>query len=264
VQNVKSQNQYAYWKVLTPECLESEAAVLAEVSGFLKYELHIKGTVLYFWSSLRCIKIWIEIYCRGLKFPHRAVVLLVLESDGACISLNCHCARETEVLFLVWCYKARGDRKQDLWRYRLSEGCIKQRCDKHSGYGCLSKKCELWVQWSSELAVSCTLAKLSNIQSDNTGFETNWLSPLTRIHIDVADSSVLPLLFLKSLCILLGCPIINICSCYQYGKLSWVGPMEYHPHTGFHYSELLTYLCYDYSSFSNISGMDLGGSGVGS
>jgi len=33
--------------------------------------------------------------------------------------------------------------------------------------------------------------------------------------------------------------------------------MEYHPHTGFHYSILLTYLLYDYSSFINISGMDL-------
>jgi len=39
--------------------------------------------------------------------------------------------------------------------------------------------------------------------------------------------------------------------------------MEYHPHTGFHYCKLLTYVCHDYSSFSNISGMDLGGSGYG-
>jgi len=36
--------------------------------------------------------------------------------------------------------------------------------------------------------------------------------------------------------------------------------MEYHPHTGFHYSKLLIYLCHDYGSFSNISGMDLDGS----
>jgi len=36
--------------------------------------------------------------------------------------------------------------------------------------------------------------------------------------------------------------------------------MEYLPHTGFHYSKLLIYLSYDYSSFSNISGMDVGGS----
>jgi hypothetical protein len=54
------------------------------------------------------------IYYRGLKFPHRAVVLLVLESDGACAGLNGHCAIKTEVLVLVWCNKARGDREQDL------------------------------------------------------------------------------------------------------------------------------------------------------
>ena len=53
------------------------------------------------------------IYYRGLEFPHRAAVLLVLEADVACTSLNDHCARKTEVLVLV-CYKARGDREQDL------------------------------------------------------------------------------------------------------------------------------------------------------
>jgi len=37
----------------------------------------------------------------GIKFPHRAAVLLVLESDGACTGLNGHCAREPAVLVLV-------------------------------------------------------------------------------------------------------------------------------------------------------------------
>jgi len=37
--------------------------------------------------------------------------------------------------------------------------------------------------------------------------------------------------------------------------------MEYHPHTGFHYSKLLTYPSHDYVIFINISGMDLDGSG---
>ena len=73
--------------------------------------------------------------------------------------------------------------------------------------------------------------------------------------------SVLPLMFLKSLCSLSGCPVINICSCHKDRKLSWVGTMEYHAHAEFHYSNLLTYLCHGYSSFSNISGMDFGGSG---
>jgi len=72
---------------------------------------------------------------------------------------------------------------------------------------------------------------------------------------------VLPLLFLSSLSILSGCPVINIHSCFQYRKLSWVGPMEYRPHSGFHYYKLLIYLCHDYGSFINISGMDLDESG---
>jgi len=39
------------------------------------------------------------IYYRGLKFPHRAVVLLALESDGACTGLNGYCARKSIVLY---------------------------------------------------------------------------------------------------------------------------------------------------------------------
>jgi len=37
--------------------------------------------------------------------------------------------------------------------------------------------------------------------------------------------------------------------------------MAQHTHTKFHYSKLLSYLSYDYGNFSNISGIDLGGSG---
>jgi hypothetical protein len=37
----------------------------------------------------------------GLKFPRKAVVLFVLESDGACTSLNGHCARNSAVLILI-------------------------------------------------------------------------------------------------------------------------------------------------------------------
>jgi len=36
--------------------------------------------------------------------------------------------------------------------------------------------------------------------------------------------------------------------------------MAYHPHTGFHYSKLLTYQSNGYGRFHNISGVDLGGS----
>jgi len=118
-------------------------------------------------------------------------------------------------------------------------------------------KCEQGKQWSSDLAVSHIQFKVSDTKSENTGFETYWLSPLTRIHIDLADSSLLTLMFPKSLSIWSGCPIFNIHSCYQDRMLSWVGPMEYHPHSGFHYSKLVTYFCHDCSSFRNISGMDL-------
>ena len=132
-------------------------------------------------------------------------------------------------LVLLWYYKARGDREQDLWRYRLPEVCIKQRYDKPSGCGCVSKKCEQGEQWSSDLAVSHILSKLSNIQSENTRFETLCFPPLTGICSDTAVRSVLPLLFLRSL----SSPIINICSWLQDLKLLWIGPKEYLPHTGF-------------------------------
>ena len=174
-------------------------------------------------------------YYRGNIFPHRAVVLLPLKGDGVCNGLNGHCARETAVLVLVLCYKARGDREEDLWRFRLSERCVKQWNDKRSGYGCLGKKCKQGEEWSSDLAVSHIQAKLSDIQNENTRFRT-YISPLPRIYMDVADRTVLPLLFLKSLCILSFCPIVNIRSCHQDRKLSWVGPVEYHRHSGFHYS----------------------------
>jgi len=39
-------------------------------------------------------------YYGGIQFPHRAVVLLPLESDGACTNLNYPSARK-KVLFLV-------------------------------------------------------------------------------------------------------------------------------------------------------------------
>jgi hypothetical protein len=137
------------------------------------YQLHIEGIVLYYWSSFRCIKCWIVIYCRELKFPHKAVVVLVVKSDGACTSLNGHCAWESAVLVLVCCYKASGDREQYLWRYWLSEGCIKQRYNRASGCGCFCSECLKGEQWGSDLAVSCTLTKHSGIQSGNTRFKTS-------------------------------------------------------------------------------------------
>jgi len=67
-----------------------------------------------------------------------------------------------------------------------------------------------------------------------------WSTPLTRICIGVTERSVLSLLFLRSLSILSGCYIINICFGHQDTKLWWIGPMAYHTHTKFHYPKLLT------------------------
>ena len=132
------------------------SSILKQLYCIVLYFTVLYWTVLYYWSSLSCIKSWIVIYYKGLKFPHIAAVLLVLESDGACTGLNGRSARTSAVLVLVWCYIARGDREQDLWRCWLPEGHIKQRCDRASGYGCCSKKCEQGEQWTSDLAVSRT------------------------------------------------------------------------------------------------------------
>jgi hypothetical protein len=120
---------------------------------------------------------------------------------------------------------------------------------------------EVWAleevkQWFS---LSCNLAKPSCIRGENAGYETSWFSPLTRKSIYLADIYLLRLLFLISVNILSGWPIINIFVCYQDMKLLWSGPMTYNPHTRFYYSKLFTYFPYDYDSFSNISGIDLCG-----
>ena len=196
---------------------------------------------------------------RGLKFPQRAVVLLPLERDAACTSLNGHSAWKSAFLDLVWCYKARGDREQDLWKYWLPEGCIKHWYDKPTGDGCFCKKCGLGDKWKIDTPVSHTLSNCTDVQCANTRFRY-WFTPLTRLSIYTTDNCLLPLLFLTSLSILSCCPVINICSFLQDMKLSWIGPMTFHPYTGFHYSVLLNYLSYDCSNFSNISGMECSGS----
>ena len=168
--------------------------------------------------------------------------LLPLETDAARTSLNGHCARKSAVLVLEWCYKARGVREQDLWRYWLPERCIEHWCDKPAAYGCLSKECGHWIR---VIAVSCNLAKHSDIQSENTTFKTLRFTPLTKTSIGITDNSLVPVLFLRSLNILSGSLIINICSCHDYMKVSWIGPMAY-PHARFHYSKLLTHLCHIY------------------
>ena len=173
------------------------------------------------------------------------------------VCLNFFLFGEGEVLVLDWCYKAVGNGEQVFLKL-LSVLCITKRYDKPKSDNCLCRKFWLGEQWSSDIAVSCNLAKHSNIWSENTRFETLWFSPLTRISINIAGSSLLHLLLLTSLNILSG---LLTCGCHQDLKLLWIGPMAYNPHARFYYSKLLTYLSYDYGSLSNISGNDLGASG---
>jgi len=95
--------------------------------------------------------------------------LLALETDAACTSWSGYSARSV-LLVLVWCYKARVDREQYLWRYWLTEGCIKQCYDKPMGDGYLCKKCGLGEEWRIDIAVSGTLAKCSDVQYGNSRF----------------------------------------------------------------------------------------------
>ena len=138
------------------------------------------------------------------------MVLLPLDSDAVCTSLNGHSARKSAVLLYAWCYKPTDDREQDLWRYWLPEGCIKQWHDKPTGDGCLCKKYGLGQQWSSVIAVSHTLAKQSNVWSENTRLKTWLFTPLNWIFIDVADSYLHPLLFPRSLVHCFRLSIIHI------------------------------------------------------
>ena len=166
------------------------------------------------------------------------MVLLVLESDGACTGLNGDSARKTKVLVLVWCWKARDDREQELWGYWLPEGCIKQWCDKRSIYGCLNKKCELGeheavtllylVSWPSCLTYRVKTQDLKHYVSHH------WpVSPVTQqlgLWVLYCFSGLWALLLLTYV---VAC---KFWSCHE------LGCMQCHPHTGFHYSKLLTYV----------------------
>jgi len=121
------------------------------------------------------------------------------------------------------------------WRYWLSVLCIPKWCDKTKNDNFLCKMFWLREQWSSNIAVYCHLTNHSNIQSENTRFETLWFSPLTRISINVSKSSLLRLLLLTSLkfcqaLLLLTCVVATkIWSCesdpwYRIHMLAFVTP----------------------------------------
>ena len=150
LQNVKSQCRYAYCKLLAQELLELGVfSLTAEISGFLRYQLQVEGIVLYFWSSLDLLKVELWFVIGEFKFPQRTMVLLALESDAAYNQVKWLLCKKKYSVCLVWCYKTRGNREQDLRSYWQPEGCLKQWYDKTTGDVCLQ---EVWaggamMQW---------------------------------------------------------------------------------------------------------------------
>ena len=125
---------------------------------------------------------------------------------------------------------------KDLHRYWPPEHCIKQWYDKRKGYVCLSEKCGLGEQWSSDSFILYLIQVLwcaiwKHIDSPHQPY-----SPFTQ---------QITLCFLYCISVLLAlCHIINIHCCHKDMKL-WIRPSSYHPHTGFHISKFLSYLSYD-------------------
>ena len=139
-------------------------------------------------------------------------------------------------LVLVWCYKARSDREQDLWRYRLSEGCIKQWCDRPSGCGCLSKKCE-----QGEYEAVTMLYRVPWPSCPTYSVKTQYMKHYVSHHWPVSPvTQQLGLWFLYcfsglwSLLLLTYVVASRIWCCHE------LYCMEYRRHTGFCYCKLLT------------------------
>jgi len=210
----------------------------AEVPGFFQHQVHVKEIVCIPEAPLDVLKFELWFVIANL-LPQKAMILLALENDDAYTSLIGHSATKSALLVLLWCHKATGDREQDVWRYWLPECCFKQCCDKLRLMVASTRS----VGWGSNETVTSCISYLIQVcwcaVWKHMVQKHFWSMPLTRIYIGVADSSVLPLLLLRSLSILSGCHI-NICFGNQDMKLWWIGPMAYHPHTKFHYSKLLT------------------------
>ena len=81
------------------------------------------------------------------------------------------------------------------------------------------------------------------------GSKHSLFTPLLRFSIHTADNWLLPLLFLRSVSILCACPVINIRSCHEGMKLSWIGPTTYHHIQGFITPNFVT-ISYDLWSFN--------------
>ena len=204
----------------------------------------------------RCIKIWIVIYYRGLKFLHRAVVLLVLESDGACTGLNGHSGRKIAVLVLVWCCRARVIENRscectDCLKAALSSAVTSVQVMVASARSVRRGSNEAvtllyLIPWPS-----CPTYRVKT-QDGKRYVSHHWpVSPVTQ---QLGLCFLYCFSGLSALLLLTYAVVCKFWSCHE------LGCMECHPHTGFHYSKLLTYVCNDYSSVSNISGINFDGS----
>jgi len=78
----------------------------------------------------------------GLRIPQRAVVLLPVDSDAVCTSLNGHSARKMQYFFMY------GARKPHVIENNIREGtdCTKQWYNKPTCGGCINKNCGLGNQ----------------------------------------------------------------------------------------------------------------------
>ena len=196
-------------------------------------------------------------YCRGLRFPQIAVVHLLLEGGAACTSLNGHSARKCAVLVSVWCCKCTGDREQSLWRYWSPEGCINKWYDKPKCYGCLCKECGPWLKWSSGFLYLVTWPShpTYRVKTQDLKHHDSHHWPENPFTQQIPICFVYCFLYLWAFCqallLLTYLFAIKIWSCYE------VDPWHIIHILGFTIPKLLTYIPYDYGSFSIISSIDL-------
>jgi hypothetical protein len=80
-----------------------------------------------------------------------------------------------------------------------------------------ARKVGLGYECSGEMRVSCTLSKCSVMQYSNTRFR-KISDHLTVISIDVDDTCVLSVVFLRSLCMFTVCHVINTFSPAPFSK----------------------------------------------
>jgi hypothetical protein len=156
---------------------------------------------------------------KSVKYPQRAVVFLVLESDAACTIFNGHSKKKVQFWFK---YDATNT---EVIENRIFEGTDCLKAALSSGMTSLQVMVASATSWSSGYIEAVSLLYLVPWPStityrvDTQDSKYN-LIPLNTVSIDVADSSLLRLLFFRSLSIVSGCPVLNMCVCHHDVKFS--------------------------------------------